>query len=423
MERPSSYEDVEKRGRHDLTKALLSQTRDSRETNWHNVNRVNPEGEEKRKELIQGLEEFQKATGIDEKKYIEELRSCKSNGEIFALEKKFKKAGVKWYEMQMQKSGVFEPLDDREESLIKEEIEGLIKWFSGLSLTGELSMISTLSRLDKDLETKRAFRNKLKKQSKFVKNEYFRRLGSLPLVGSKDQLLQNVLNELKGVEDAPSAVQHEFKKNQKESRGCKDTATIKKEVLDAYNKRFTVYKKGILDNMDYFGGEKVDSPWGKIPEAAKEFLDWFEDRESFAAMDEAIKKLPSLVAKRKKLVEKRDNILKNALPKDRERLTAQTNRMRRHELEAFLPELQEYVQKNSVHMAEYMSTILSARALNVDLYPPFERTLNIQKFKLCDFESQKARLIVLREEIEERAQVVREYFALPSFLRDDKRFI
>ena len=160
-----------------------------------------------------------------------------------------------------------------------------------------------------------------------------------------------------------------------------------------------------------------------MPEAAFEFLDWFEDRESFAEMDDAAKKLPSLIKQRKKLCEKRDNVLKHCTPEQKKKLVEKTNLMRRHELEKFIPEMEQLVRNNNVHTAEYIATLTTARAYNVDLFQPFEKVLNIRKFKLNDLETQKAKLIVIQEEIKEREQTVRDYFALPSYLRDDESFI
>ena len=390
---------------------------------WNKRNTITEEGKDKQEELVEALEDFEKATGIDEKKYIEQLNKCKSNWDVYELEQKFKKAGTTWYEMQIQKSGVFEPMDDREETPINEELRGLVEWFGKRPLYGDTSMITTLKTLDQDLNVKRRFREKLKKQSKFVRDEYFRRLGSLPLVGSKEQLLDNVLKEVKEVEDGPSAVQFEFKKRQKSAKAGKATTEIKKEVLEEFKRRSDSYRKMVLDNQQYFGGTPVMTPLGKIPEAAWEFIEEFEERGNFAEMQEWQKKLPSLIKQRKKLYDKRDDILKNALPKDRENLEHKTNRMRRHELEKFLPELEKQVQNKNIHTAEFMATILSARSCNVDLYQPLEKNLAINKFKLADFETQKAKLLVLREEIQDRSRVVQDYFSLPSYLRNDNKFL
>ena len=407
----------------DEAKVKLRGMREGEGNGWDNRNTMTEQGKDKQEDLIEALEGFEKATGIDEKEYIKQLTECKSNWKVYELERKFKKAGTKWYEMQIQKSGVFEPLDDREETPINEELRGLVEWFGKRPLYGDTSMISTLKTLEQDLNVERRFREKLKKQSKFVRDEYFRRLGSLPLVGSKEQLLENVLKEVKDVEDGSSAVQFEFKKRQKTAKAGKATTEIKKEVLDEFKKRSDAYRKQVLDNQQYFGGSPVMTPLGKIPETAWEFIEEFEERGNFAEMQDWQKKLPSLIKQRKKLYDKRDDILKNALPKDRENLEHKTNRMRRHELEKFLPELEQQVRNKNIHTAEFMATILSARACNVDLYQPLEKSLAINKFKLADFETQKAKLVVLREEIQDRSRTVQDYFGLPSYLRNDSKFL
>lgn len=390
---------------------------------WEAQNNLKPEDLKKQNELSAALREFQANTGIDESKYLNKLKNCINRGELNDLERKFKKAATKWYRTQMQKSGAFDPLDVREEALINKELNELTEAFNGLPFSGEMSMVSVLSEVDETITAKKAFRAKLKKQSKFVQSEYFRRLGSLALVGSKEKLLENVLKELKEVEDSPSAVQYEFKKKQKSAAAGKNTADVKKEILETYKRKSDAYKKQVLDNLEYFGGDPLDTPLGKIPEAAWEFLEWFEDRDSFAAMDDAAKKLPTMVKQRKRLIEKRDDTLKHCSPDQAKKLTEKTNRMRRHELEEFLPEMEQLVRNNNVHTAEYIATLTTARVYNVDLFQPLEKVINIRKFKLNDLETQKAKLIVMQEEIKDREQTVREYFALPSYLRNDESFL
>lgn len=390
---------------------------------WEAQNTLKPEDLKKQDELSSALREFQANTGIDESKYLTKLKNCTQQSELNELERKFKKAATKWYRTQMQKSGAFDPLDVREETLINKELNELVEAFNGLPFAGEMSMVSVLSEIEETITAKKAFRTKLKKQSKFVQSEYFRRLGSLALVGSKEKLLENVLKELKEVEDSPSAVQYEFKKIQKSAAAGKNTTELKAGILKTYKQKSDAYKKEVLDNLEYFGGDSINTPLGKIPEAAWEFLEWFEERDSFAAMDDAAKKLPTMVKQRKRLIETRDETLKHCNPDQAKKLTEKTNRMRRHELEEFLPEMEQLVRKNNVHTAEYIATLTTARVYNVDLFQPLEKIINTRKFKLNDLETQKAKLIVMQEEIKDREQTVREYFALPSYLRNDESFL
>ncbi len=381
-------------------------------------------GEQKRDDMIAGLKEFQDATGRDESEYIAKIAKCKSNAELDNIEKKTKHASIKWYKTQLHKSGLFVPMHTKEGAAIDKEMQEIMKYFSGLPLTGEHSMISRFVELNENMQVRAQFRNKLKSKSKFVKEEFFRRLGSIAWVpNGKEALLSNIMKELKGVEDSSSAEQYEFKKKQKGASAYKDTHKIKEEVEKGYKTRKDKYVKGILDNQANFGGKKVQTPYGKIPKTAWEFIQWFEEQGSFAKMDSALKKLPSLVKQRERLYKKRDKILEHALPADKKRLTEKTNLMRRHELEGFLPELNEHVRRNSMHVAEFMATILGARTKGIALFQPFERTLNIRRFKLADVESQKARLKILNEDIKDRARVVDKYFSLPSYLRNDENFL
>lgn len=401
----------------------LSKRHKLRETAWRDLNMVTHRGEKKREELKETLTDAEKRLGIDESKYLKQLDDCQSNGEIFALEAKFKKASIKWYEVQLKKSGLYEPMHKKELPYAQNEFNSIMDHFKGLQLTGSFNMVDCLEMLPDTLARRKKFRDKLKSKSKFIKEEYFRRLGSLPLYESKELFLKEVMKDVKEVEDSPSAIQFEFKKLQKNAKASKKTGELKKELHAAYEKKTGEYTQEILANQQYFGGKKVNTPYGKLPLTAWEFIQWYQERGNFAEMDKASKKLPSLIKDRKRLYEKRDEVLQHALPKDRERLEAKTNLMRRHELKKFLPDLEKHVRNKNIHVAEYMGTIITARARGVDLFLPFERVQNIRKFKLANLESQKARLKILHEDIADRERVVREYFNLPSYLRNDPKFI
>jgi hypothetical protein len=423
MERQRSESDERTDGnKHIRNKTDAIRARDQKENAWGSL--VDWSGEEKRKDLVGSLKDFQKATGINEDKHIQDLEDAKSNREIYEKEKKMQKASITWYEKQLQKSGAFDPIDDREAKAVGRDLKDTVDWFSKLKFSGDVSMISTLCRLQKDLEPHKKFRDKLRDQSKFVQNEYFRRLGSLHFTASKESMLGDILGELKEVENSPSAVQFEFKKKQKTAKASRDTAEVKKEILKEYDKKKHKYVAQVLANKEYFGGEMKKTEYGKVPKAALEYIEWFDNtRKSFAEMDSALKDLPKEIKKRKKLYEERDEILQHALPKERYRIEKQTDKMRRHELESFMPKLREQVRRNSIHVAEYMATITAARTYHVGLFPSFERALNIRKFKVANVETQKARLKVLQDEIQDRDRVVREYFDLPTYLRNDQRFV
>ncbi|MEK7145999.1 MAG: hypothetical protein AAB802_02335 [Patescibacteria group bacterium] len=409
--------------------------RDHEQVNKSNLNRAQQEGRrlhdlvdhagiQKRDRTIAELKDFSKETGIPEDEHIKDLEEARSNFEIDAKIARMKAAGIRWYTIQIDRSGVFDPVDYKEEASLTRERDELIAWFSGLSLSGsDMSMTKVLARLEKDLNPKKAFREKLKAQSTFVKKEYSRQLGSLPMVGSREKLLQNILDEIKDVINAPSAVQHEYKKVQKSATATKDTVTIRAEVMESYERRAAKYVGMVKANKDFFGGQDVDSKWGPVPITAKEFLEWFDELDSFAAMDSAIKRLPGLIQDRKELYEERDAILKSAKSEDRTRLTRMTDKMRRHELEEFMGTLESSVQENSIHVAEYVSELITARTRNLHLFTPFERASMSTKFKLDDVETQAMKLILLQKEIAVRERVVDEYFSLPIDIRDDQVFM
>lgn len=390
---------------------------------WEKRNTLTESDKKDRDKAIESLKKFQRETPHDETKYIRRLEKAKSSGEVKEIIEKARRAGIKWYEKQMRASGTFEPMNDAEVDYMRRELEGTMKHFSSLNLDGEYQMIDTIIRLEEDLKPRKEFRANLKKQSKFVQGEYFRRIGSLKFLESKQGLLDSILSELEGVEDAPSAVQYEFRKKQKSAGSSKDTKKLRSEVMDGFEKRKGKYLNEVFTNSEYFGGEEIQTPYGKMPQTAFEFIEWFEDRESFAAMDDATKKLPALINERKKLYKERDEILEHAKPADRDRLVKKTKLMRRHELKAFLPELREQVQKNSIHVAEYEATLISARHKGVPLILPFERATLSRRFRLVDLESQASRLKILEEDVKDRARIVDDYLSLPSYLRNDSAFV
>lgn len=390
-------------------------------TGWH---KISPGVEKKREELIEGLIEYEKATGIPETKHINKLKNCESNEEILERIKKTEKAATKWYEQKLNESGIFEPSDSREVPLLLSEKNKAIEMFKNLPLMGEMSwnMISVLSTLSEDLQPAQKFREKLGRQSKLVKEEYFRRLDTVGIFGSKEKLLENVLKEYKEVEEQPSAVQYEFKKRQKAAVKSKTTENIKQEVVKEFNERFSTYQKLLFPNKDYFGGDVIKTKWGQMPEAAGEFLEWFVERKSFAEMDNAIKKLPGLIKERQRLHSQRDEILKEALPKDRERLTKLTNQMRRHELDDYLPKLKKDIRQKNVTVAEAEGLFTLARVGTVSFIPGLEKAFFIRRLKLEDPVTQKQRVELLEKDLRERKAVATEYLSLPLYLRNDFKF-
>jgi hypothetical protein len=417
----SSLDDSEKRG---LSKTELMRSAANNESAWNHVDFAH---KEKREKAITDLEEFQKSTGIDESKHIEDLKNATSNYEINSKIQKIKKAGVKWAQQLMNKSGLWEPMDPKERSYILDEKRSYLGWLKGLDLTGEDGLINAVKTMESGFDGRRSFRNKLRtlKEGKnpLAFKEFFRRLPSIPLYGSKEALLKNVEENLKEVEDMPHAVQFEFKKQQKESKAHKKTDELVKGLQEKHASKKQKYTKSILGQLQNFGGRKIQTPYGKIPETAYEFIQWFDERESFAEMDDAQKKLPGLIKQRKKLYDKRNQILEHTAPKDKARLMEKTNLMRRHELKRYLPDLEKQVQKNNIHVADYMTSIIGARRKGVDLFQGFEQTRKIGQFKLKDFGTQQRKLKQLDEEIDERAQTVEDYFTLPSYLRKDQQFI
>ena len=376
-------------------------------------------------DIIDGLKKFQAATGIDESKYIKKLEKATHEGQVRSIEAKTKNASIKWYQMQLLKSGMYDGINAEEQAFLDRKLRANMDWFQGQELaTGDYSMIEALIQMKPMIENEKKFRSKLKRQSKYVKEEYSRKIKSLPPNGNERDLLDKILSDLKGLEKEPSAVQREFKKAQKNASVSKSTGDLLKEIKNKHETLRNNYLSDILKNKDFFGGKDVKTPYGKIPETALEFIEWFDDgMDSFSQMKWAHGELPKLISIRKRLFKERDEALKDALPKDRERILAKTKLMRRHELEAFLPDLKAEVRRNSIHVAEFMATLIGARARGVELFTPFEQARLNQKFKLSDVETQKARLLVLEDDLKYRRKLVEDYFAMPRHLRNDQKFI
>lgn len=395
---------------------------------------LRPDDLKRRDDNIEALKFFQQKMGIDESKYIEELEDCDSGREIKEIEYKIKKASTKWYERRILESRAYEPIDGTEFAAVNRQVQGLIAWFSG-EKRSLMDMAITHERFDQDIKYQKTFREKLRKQSSFIRTEYSRRVKELeedeknqsPMSGApkKDraQLLDEIIEEVKEVKDSPSAVQYEFSKQKKKAESGKSTKEIKEEVTKTYEAKTKEYRSEILKNAEYFGGEKVKTKYGEMSETAWEFIEWFEDQESFTAMDGARKKLNGLIKERRRLCKRRDDILEHANPEERAKLKAKTQKMRRHELEAFLPELESNVRKNSVHMLEYLGLLHTARLGNVNVFTSEEVIKMSNQFKLKNVKDQEAYLVVLQDTIEDRKKTVAAYFKLPVHARNDEAFL
>lgn len=395
---------------------------------------IRPDDEKRRDDNIKALEHFQQKMGIDESKYIEEFEACGSGREIKEIELKIKKASTKWYERRILESRAYEPIDGTEFAAVNKQVQGLVAWFSS-DKRSLMDMAITHERFEKDIKYQRTFREKLRKQSSFIRTEYSRRVKELeqeeknqsPMAGApkKDraQLLDEIIEEVKEVKGSPSAVQHEFSKlkNKKDSR--KTTKEIKEEVTKTYETKTREYRNEILKNIRCFGGEKVKTPYGDMTETAWEFIEWFESQESFTAMDGAREKLNGIMPKRRRLYKRRDDILEHANPEEREKLRDKTQKMRRHELEAFLPELESNVRKNSIHMLEYLGLLHTARSGNINVFQNEEIVKMSIQFKLKNVKDQEAYLIVLQDTIEDRKRIISAYCKLPVHVRNDEAFL
>ncbi|QQR55278.1 hypothetical protein IPG41_01825 [Candidatus Peregrinibacteria bacterium] len=386
------------------------------------------EGKEKKEFLTTALKRFQDKTGINEEKYITRVEEAISMSELKELEMKFKKTGIQYYKEQINKSGLFIPIDHRETAFVNDEKKIYFDWIEKQPLdtedSDEPSIIEALSNLQGHLDERREGRDRLKRQSSYVKDEFFRQLGAMGTSGSKDKLLEKILKSVGNLEKEPSSIQFEFKKGSKTAEGKKDTAALLKEVREEHEKKTKAYE-GILNaNSMYFGGKKVKTPKGEMREAQWEFMKWFQDIKKFSEMDTALEQLEDTVIPERKAVYQERNELVNALPEPRKTaILNKTNEMRLHTLKAYLKEAGGTNLEESAIALEYIAELETAE---YDGYPLFtndeKRELRkaVQKSKP---ELQEAELkVLLGRLIPTREAEVRDYLNLSVHLKDDQKF-
>jgi len=392
------------------------------------TNRLGEDGEKQQKELIEALERFQteNTDQFDVKRLVDKAKNCKEKWQLKELEKQIGHIAEGEYTRQLGVSGAFNPIHESEQLPLAREKKGLEKWFGGRELfDGEDSKLDSLINLKENLRDRKLFREKLKKEctkSSFVKAEYFRRLNFLPFIDSKKALLDNIMEELKDVQDAPAPVQYEFSKLQKEVKGAKTTEEIKRKVMEGFDKRKMAYNKKLLGNKQFFGGKQVALEDGqKVPEALKEFSDYIEDRENFADMDDKLKKLPGMIVERKKVYEKRDALLKKLPPDGQAKIKPLTDEMRFHTLKAYLSEMEDNVENNGVNYLEFAALLENSGVKGVALYNGEELAEKKREFKGSTLKEQEAELFLLKSrDLNTRKEMVESFLAIPDHITKDR---
>lgn len=391
------------------------------------TNRLGEDGEKQKEDLKAALKRFQTENreGLDVSRLIEQTDKCLNKWELNELEKKVARIAEGEYQRRLKESGAFDPIHESEELSLARERKDLGKWFNKQKLyDGQESKLDTLLNLKDNLRERLLFRGKLKNEcqkSSFVKAEYFRRLNFLPFMDSKQALLNNILEEIKEVQDAPAPVQYEFSKIQKTIKGAKTTEEIKNKILEGFKKRKDTYRKKLLANKQYFGGKEVQLNDGqKVPEALKEFDDYIEERENFADMDDKLKKLPGIIAERKKVYEKRDELL-NKLPEEsRKRIKGLTDEMRFHTLKAYIPEMEENVENNGVNYLEFVGLMEKAEHKGIPLFTGEEIAEKKNEFKGSSLKAQETELLFLKDcDLDKRRSMVEKYLLVdPTITKD-----
>ncbi|MFA4815173.1 MAG: hypothetical protein WC653_03705 [Candidatus Gracilibacteria bacterium] len=388
----------------------------------------NPEAQKKKTFLSRALRRLQAKTGINEEKYLAQVEEATSMKELVELEVKFKECGIKYYKQQMEKSCLFIEMHPGEREFIRNEKAVYFGWIEKQPLDAEddeeSSITEALSHLKEHLAERREGRERLKGQSSYVKKEYFRRLGSMAVDGSKEKLLEDVLKRIGNLEKEPSAIQAEFKKASKAAAGSKDTATILKGIREEYEKRVGEYNGILAEHQAYFGGKEVNTPKGKRRAALQEFEDWFADLHKFSEMQEKRDRLlDTVIPGRMRVYKKRDEMLAALPEKKRELIRRKTDEMRLHTLKTYLDESKAKNLRESVFAMEYMAELETAEYDGYPLFSSPEKAELKRIIQTSNAELQEAELKVLvGRMIPEREKEAADYLALGKHLRDDHRF-
>jgi hypothetical protein len=380
----------------------------------------------KRTKAIEALERYQQKTGISTEKHIHELEKYgEKSGLVNGKLNKIEKGATNWYKKLLTQSGAFKA-EGKLGKLLAEEKNDLVKYFSKLDLAEgdeHSNKVDVLCNIEDTIKPKRAFIERYRKQTPYVKHLFDKLMPTLSLVGSKEALLDKVLSSVGDMEDQPQAVQHAFKERTKNIKDPDKLNGVKTEVQAEFKKMESQYTSKLFKNMQYFGGKMEKTEIGDMTTTAKEFRKWFMERPSLANMKDGLKKLPKYIKERQRLHEKRDQILQDAKPADRKHFEKVTKLMRRHELEKYLKDtLEPAVQKDNLITAEYAGEVITAREGGADLFSAVERAQKNSRFRAANVEDQKAMLRVERMEIQARKTVVQEYMGLPENFRRDASF-
>lgn len=417
--------DEEDRTAENITRAEAKTMMNEGKSLWRRFDRSSTK--KKRTKAIEGLEKFEQKTGISTEKHRFELEKYGEDPNFVSKKlERIKAAGTKHYKSLLDNSGAFDAEGEFGRNLQKEKLE-LVAYFSKLDLSEgdrHSNMIDVICNIDEMLKPKKKFMERYKKQTPYVKELFDKAMPRLALVGSKEALLDEVIEVVGGMEDQPEAVQKTFKTRSEKVTDPDKLARIKEEVTKEYKQLEGEYTKMLFKNMKYFGGEMQDTSAGKMTTTAKEFREWFQKRPSIADMKSNLKKLPQYINERKRLYEKRDKILENATDADRKHFENITNKMRRHELENYLKEtLEPEIQRNNTLTATYDGEMIVARECGIDLYNGLERAQKKARFKTFPPEKQKVLLEAEKLEIADRRATVKEYMDLPEKFKNEGAFM
>lgn len=402
-----------RRMRH-LSATDFARMREQGKSGWAERDRAVKE----RDSAIKSVKKYGEKRGYNIVPHIKDLEDANSPWEVFEKVNRMKEGATNWYRKLLINSGAYEPINGDEKPYLERELREVVEGtgkkdgFKDLELSeGEFNMVSTLERFDEDIKPRIDFRNRLKRLNPLVRAEYFRMQNTLKYKGRKEVLLDDIEGRLKPVLNGPQVLQYEFEQK-KTAPGSKDTAKIVEELTKNFEGKKKKYFDPLSKNAAYFGAN-----------TCQEFKDWFEELPTFAHMEQAIKELPDKIKERKDLYERKDAILKDVSPEIKAKFNGLIKGMRRHELEDFMPDLESAIKKDSPHVGEYVATMITAKKDEVPLYTALEIAMMKTSIKKDSLDVQRAKLLILKSDIEDRAQVVEDYFKLDKHLRNDDAFL
>jgi|GEM_PF-5631321 len=377
------------------------------------VDMPSEEAIKERDETIELLEKYDKEAGTDTSKFRDHLRKVGNKpSELKKLLKKLDKVADKEWLRRAENHEAFN-VTGKLGNLLHREMRDLQKSFRTLDLKdGAYNKFRVLSEMGDMLDSKAKFVKRYKKQSPLVRRLYEQSMGSLDFMGSKEELLDEVLELVGDLEDSPEAIQSEFMKRSPKIKNADKMKVMQAKLILEYEEMSSRYSELITKNEIYFGGD-----------TANEFKEWFRDQKSFAKMKHALILLPKYIKERKEEHGKIEGLLQGVDEKQGKRFRQIIGKMGLSERKSYRKSvLEPAVRTGGLLAAEYEGEMLAAHEERMPLYTAIERSRLAARFKTLNQKQQKQVMAAERLNIARRKQVIKDYTALPLKVREDDQF-